>query len=203
VFVSIFVLKNVAFGTVFVYIHIMNSHIKINNPGERDRNPAEYLILGVLAGGNLHGYDLYQYLEENLGLIWTLGRSQTYALLSRMEQAGLVIHTRQPQEKRPDRKTFSLTPAGRKLFNQWVRAPVEHIRDLRLEFLTKLHFLEKSDRKWVEKLIEGQQEICRDKVFRMDERKGSASSGLERLTYDFRQSQAKAALDWLGGLKKK
>ncbi len=87
-----------------------------------------------------------------------------------MEQAGLVAHERQAQEKRPDRKNFSLTPAGRKLFNHWVKAPVEHIRDLRLEFLAKIHFLEKSDRKSVEKLIEAQQEVCRDKLSRMEER---------------------------------
>jgi PadR family transcriptional regulator AphA len=179
----------------------MNSQNINIYPTERDRNPAEYLILGVLAGGNLHGYDLYQYLEENLGRIWTLGRSQTYALLSRMEQAGLVAHQRQAQEKRPDRKNFSLTPLGRKIFNHWVRAPVEHIRDLRLEFLAKIHFLEKSDRKWVEKLIEGQQEVCREKFSRLEERKRSAPSGMERLTYDFRLSQARAALDWLQGLQ--
>jgi PadR family transcriptional regulator AphA len=181
----------------------MNSHKKNTSSAEGGRNPAEYLILGVLAGGNLHGYDLYQYLEENLGLIWTLGRSQTYALLSRMEQAGLVAHQRQAQEKRPDRKNFSLTLAGKKIFNHWVKAPVEHVRDLRLEFLAKIHFLEKGDRKSVGKLIEGQWEICRQILSRMEERKRSSSSRMERLTYDFRQSQAQAALDWLQGLQVK
>ena len=172
-------------------------------PSERDRNPAEYLILGVLAGGNWHGYDLYQYLEQNLSLIWTLGRSQTYALLSRMEQAGLVTHKRQTQGKRPDRKIFSLAPAGRNIFNQWVKAPVEHVRDLRLEFLAKIHFLGNGDSKSLEKLIEGQQGVCREKMGRMAERKGAASSGMERLTYEYRLSQAEAALKWLEGLQKK
>ena len=78
---------------------------------------------------------------------------------------------------------------------------MEHIRDLRLEFLAKIHFLEKSDRKSLEKLIEGQQEVCRDKLSRMEGRNRSAPSGIERLTYDFRQSQARAALDWLQGLQ--
>ncbi len=183
--------------------YLMNSQNLNISPAERDRNPAEYLILGVLADKPLHGYDLYQYLEQNLSLIWILGRSQTYALLSRMEQAGLVAHKRQTQENRPDRKIFSPTPAGRKIFNHWVKAPVEHIRDLRLEFLAKIHFLEKGDRKWMEKLIEGQQVVCREALSRMEERKHSASSGMERLTYDFRQSQAKAALDWLQGLHNK
>ena len=55
----------------------------------------------------------------------------------------------------------------------------------------------------MEKLIEGQQEVCRDKLSRMEERKRSASSGMERLTYGYRLSQARAALGWLEGLKKK
>jgi DNA-binding PadR family transcriptional regulator len=180
----------------------MNSQNLNSCPAERDQNPAEYLILGVLADKPLHGYDLYQYLEQDLSLIWTLGRSQTYALLSRMEQAGLVTHERQAQEKRPDRKTFFLAPAGRKIFNQWVKTPVAHIRDLRLEFLAKIHFIGKGESKSLERLIEGQQEVCRKKMTRMGERKGAASSGMERLTYDYRLSQAEAALKWLEGLQK-
>lgn len=175
----------------------MNNHDKSSSPGERNRNPAEYLVLGVLAAGDKHGYDLFQYLQENLSLIWTMGRSQTYALLSRMEQAGLVAHNRQAQEKRPDRKNFSLTPAGRKIFNHWVKAPVEHIRDLRLEFLAKLFFVEKLNRKLVKDFIEAQQEICRYKISRLEERNRSAPPGLERLTFEFRLSQARAALEWL------
>jgi DNA-binding PadR family transcriptional regulator len=174
---------------------------KIVGPPEKDRNPAEYLILGALAGGPLHGYDLYQYLEEHLGMIWTLGRSQTYALLSRMERAGLLTHERQSQEKRPDRKVFSLTPSGRMKFDAWVKAPVEHVRDLRLEFLSKVHFLEKGERKLLEKLIAAQQEVCRDKMTGMAKRNRSASSGMARLTYDFRMSQAQAAIEWLQHLK--
>jgi PadR family transcriptional regulator, regulatory protein AphA len=179
----------------------MNSRKKNSKPYERNRNPTEYLVLGALAGGPLHGYDLYQYLEEHLGRIWNLGRSQTYALLSRMEQAGLVTHERQAQEKRPDRKVFSLTSTGRKKFKAWVKTPVEHVRDLRLEFLAKIHFLGQGDRKLLEKLIDAQQEICRDKITRMAERNKSASPEMELLAYDFRMSQAQAAIEWLEQIK--
>jgi PadR family transcriptional regulator, regulatory protein AphA len=181
----------------------MSGPNKTIGPPEKDRNPAEYLVLGALSGGPLHGYDLYQYLEEHLGKIWTLGRSQTYALLSRMEQAGLVSHERQAQEKRPDRKVFSLTPAGRKKFNAWVKTPVEHVRDLRLEFLAKIHFLEKGDRKILGILIEGQQQVCREKLSRLEERNRSGPPGMERMACDFRQALARAALEWLEVLKKR
>ncbi len=179
----------------------MNSQNKNLEPQERDRNPAEYLVLGALAGGPLHGYDLYQYLEEHLGRIWTLGRSRTYALLSRMEQAGMVTHERQAQEKRPDRKVFSLTPAGRKKFKAWVKTPVEHVRDLRLEFLAKIHFLEKGDQKSLQKLFAAQQEVCQHKMDRLIVRKDLATSRMERLINEFRLSQSEAALAWLKHLK--
>ena len=181
----------------------MSRPSKIIGPTEKDRNPAEYLVLGALSSGPLHGYDLYHYLEEQLGQIWTLGRSQTYALLSRMEQAGLVAHERQAQEKRPDRKVFSLTPAGRKKFKAWVKNPVEHVRDLRLEFLAKIHFLEKGDRKFLGKLIESQQQVCREKLSRLEESKRSDPSEMERMACDFRQTLARAALEWLEVLKTK
>ena len=176
---------------------------KIIGPPEKDRNPAEYLVLGALSGGPLHGYDLYQYLGEHLGQIWTLGRSQTYALLSRMEQAGLVAHERQAQEKRPDRKVFSLTPAGRKKFKAWVKTPVEHVRDLRLEFLAKIHFLENGDRNFLGKLIGGRPQVCREKLSRLEERKRSDPSGMDRMACDFRQALTRAALEWLEVLKTK
>jgi PadR family transcriptional regulator, regulatory protein AphA len=174
---------------------------EIIGPAEKGRNPAEYLVLGALSGGPLHGYDLYQYLEEHLGQIWTLGRSQTYALLSRMEQAGLVTHERQAQEKRPDRKVFSLTPAGQKKFKAWVKAPVEHVRDLRLEFLAKIQFLEKEDQKILGKLFAAQQEVCQYKMDRLVVRKSLAKSRMERMIYEFRLSQSEAALAWLRQFK--
>jgi PadR family transcriptional regulator, regulatory protein AphA len=180
----------------------MNSHNRNKGPAQGDRNPAEYLILGVLAGGSRHGYDLYQYLEENFGFVWILGRSQTYALLSRMEQTGLVTHKRQVQENRPDRKNFSLSPEGKKIFKRWVNRPVPHVRDLRLEFLAKIHFLELGDRKSLKKLIESQEGVCRDKLSKIEERKRSATADIERLTCDFRLSQTKAALLWLENLEK-
>jgi DNA-binding PadR family transcriptional regulator len=118
-----------------------------------------------------------------------------------MEQAGLVSHERQTQEKRPDRKVFSLTPAGRKKFKAWVKAPVEHVRDLRLEFLAKVHFLEKGDQQSLQKLFAAQQEVCQEKMDRLVVRKDLANSRMERLTCEFRLSLSEAALAWLRQLK--
>jgi PadR family transcriptional regulator, regulatory protein AphA len=184
-------------GSLFRYIHIMNSQKESNNPTNRDRNPAEYLILGVLSAREQHGYDLFWYLEENLGRIWTLGRSQTYALLSRMEQERLVAHTRQAQEKRPDRKIFSLTSDGLKIFKNWVRRPVLHVRDLRLEFLSKLHFARVRGRGADSRLINAQIAVLEETSRRIHAKVGSMGTFIEQQTLEFRQVQTQAAITWL------
>jgi DNA-binding PadR family transcriptional regulator len=174
----------------------MNSHNK-NNTTRGQRNPAEYLILGALAGGPLHGYDLYRYLEEQLGWIWTLGRSQTYALLSRMEQAGLVSHERQAQEKRPDRKIFTPSPEGKKTFKHWVNQPVLHVRDLRLEFLAKLHFTRVLGKGAEGRLVNAQVALLEKMSSGMEDKIRSAKNFVERQALQFRLAQTQAALGWL------
>ena len=44
------------------------------------------------------------------------------------------------------RKMLRLTPRGREAFAEWVRNPVEHGRDFRLEFLAKLYFATQVER---------------------------------------------------------
>jgi PadR family transcriptional regulator AphA len=175
----------------------MNNQKENNIPIDRDRNPAEYLILGVLSAGEQHGYDLFRSLEENLGLIWTLGRSQTYALLSRMEQERLVAHTRQAQEKRPDRKIFTLTSDGLEIFKNWVRQPVLHVRDLRLEFLSKLHFAWVRGRGGDSRLINAQIAVLEETSRRIHAKAGSEETFIEQQTLEFRQVQTQAAIAWL------
>ncbi|MBI5605815.1 MAG: PadR family transcriptional regulator [Deltaproteobacteria bacterium] len=178
----------------------MNIHSKNISPPEQDRNPAEYAVLGALGKGPTHGYDIYQNLSKNLVSIWTLGLSQVYALLSRLEQEELVIHQRHEQEKRPDRKIFTLTPKGIKIFKNWVRQPVPHMRDLRLEFLCKLHFARTQGRGAETRLIEAQISLLEEKSQRMHSKAKSMEAFMEIQALQFRLSQTEAAMAWLKAL---
>lgn len=168
-----------------------------NNPVDHLRNPAEYAVLGALARGPAHGYDLYHYLSGHLGVIWTLGLSQVYALLTRLEQEGLISHKRHIQEKRPDRKIFTLAPSGEEIFKDWVRRPVPHVRDLRLEFLSKLHFARLMGRKADQKLIKAQIALLNDHCRGMGLKIKSTEAVMERQALRFRLLQAEAAVLWL------
>jgi DNA-binding PadR family transcriptional regulator len=75
------------------------------------------ICLGILTRGSATGYEIkklfdgdsYQhFVEASFGSI--------YPALNRMTDEGLVSVREEPQEKRPDRKVYSITPAGRRAF---------------------------------------------------------------------------------------
>jgi len=170
--------------------------------GER-RLPLEQALLGFLMREPMHGYDLHQCIQEELGEIWYVGISNVYGTLKRLEQSGRVESRIVSQEDRPSRKDYHITPAGERSFLDWLRQPVASIRDIRVEFLAKLYFFRALDREGVEDLIAGQEAICRELVERLEERKAQCSPhDLDRLVFDFRRCQTKAVLDWLLGCRK-
>lgn len=75
------------------------------------------ICLGILTRGDATGYEIknlfqddgYQhFVEASFGSI--------YPALNRLTEEGLVSVRAEAQEKRPDRKVYSITPAGRSAF---------------------------------------------------------------------------------------
>lgn len=169
-----------------------------NSPaGPPERNPAEYIVLGGLAQGPVHGYDLFKSLSESLGSVWSLGMSQVYALLGRLENEGLVSHERVIQGGRPDRKTYQLTAAGSEIFGQWVETPVAHVRDIRLQFLAKLHFARLAGREAEARLKQAQQRVCLEKAEGLGRKAEETANDIERQAYQLRLAMLEAVLSWL------
>jgi PadR family transcriptional regulator, regulatory protein AphA len=180
-----------------VYSHVMTSrHLNIVKSATA-RNPAEYPVLGILALGEAHGYDICLRLRKGIGSIWTLGKSQVYALLGRLEREGLVDHERVGQENLPARNIFRITSTGAEVFSEWVSSPVNHVRDMRLEFLTKLWFARQIDPENERKLIEKQLAAVREMVQRLEALKASCSTQIEFRSISFRLMIVHAAVSWL------
>jgi PadR family transcriptional regulator, regulatory protein AphA len=102
--------------------------------------PITYAILGLLAlGGPQSGYDLKRLFDHLLSAMWSAAQSQIYKELRRMQTLGWVEMQRVEQVNRPDRKLYSLTPAGVVALQNWQKQPptVLHLRD---ELLLKLLF---------------------------------------------------------------
>jgi DNA-binding PadR family transcriptional regulator len=81
---------------------------------------AELAILGLVTEAPRHGYEIEQLIEERGMRDWTVvGFSSIYYILGKLEQRGLIGSRKEPAEGRgPDRKVFSIRPAGRKAWQQ-------------------------------------------------------------------------------------
>jgi DNA-binding PadR family transcriptional regulator len=102
-------------------------------------NRTEYAVLGLLASGARTGYDVKRLADEALGHFWNESFGHIYPILRRLDERGWVTHTVEPQEGRPDRKVYALTPAGEAALRGWFALPVEPVPP-RNELLLKLFF---------------------------------------------------------------
>jgi PadR family transcriptional regulator AphA len=97
------------------------------------------LCLGVLTFGDMTGYDIKKYFEEAFNHFFGAGYGSIYPALAELTQEGLVTCANVAQEKRPDKKVYSLTDSGRQaLYNSLLRTPPRH--KVRSEFLVLTYF---------------------------------------------------------------
>jgi PadR family transcriptional regulator AphA len=109
-------------------------------PFMEGRSLTEYVVLGSLIAAPRHGYEIKQFLGSTLESTLRVSTSQLYALLKRLEQEGLLQGNLETQETRPSKRVLTLTDEGKASFTDWVHRPTMHVRDFRMEFMTKLFF---------------------------------------------------------------
>lgn len=80
----------------------------------------EAVALGVLAEGERSGYDLLKRVESSVGHIWSPAKSQLYAVLPRLVEAGLARRRMVRQTTRPDKQVYRLTPSGKREVQAWL-----------------------------------------------------------------------------------
>lgn len=97
------------------------------------------LCLGVLTERDLTGYEIKQHFEEAFSHFFVAGYGSIYPGLAELTRRGLVSCTSVLQEKRPDKKVYSLTPEGRTaLIEELMTTPPRH--KVRSEFLVLMVF---------------------------------------------------------------
>ncbi|GAB4483967.1 MAG: PadR family transcriptional regulator [Anaerolineales bacterium] len=102
------------------------------------------LLLGLLRQSEMHGYQLYEFIERNLTACTNLKKPSAYFLLSKMEAEGLVAVEESRAGNRPPRKVYHLTPQGEQCFWQLLEEnlaqfiPTVFAGDVGLAFLDQL-----------------------------------------------------------------
>jgi PadR family transcriptional regulator, regulatory protein AphA len=105
----------------------------------------EAAILGLLRKRPMSGYDLRKDAERSVGYFWAPAKTQIYATLPKLVDAGYARSRKVAQSTRPDKVVYELTKPGLAALRTWIaEAPLEagHGRNL---ILLKLFVAEPDD----------------------------------------------------------
>jgi DNA-binding PadR family transcriptional regulator len=81
----------------------------------------QLLLLGLLRQGNSYGYELHQFIEDNLSFCTDLKKSTAYFLLDKMQAEGWIAEETEHVGNRPPRRVYRLLPAGEAAFHDMLR----------------------------------------------------------------------------------
>ncbi|RJQ44772.1 MAG: PadR family transcriptional regulator [Anaerolineaceae bacterium] len=164
------------------------------------------IILGILYDGPKHGYQIHKCLDDpnGIGAVWKIKITNIYGLLDVLEKDGYIVPSKQliDDTTYPPKKYFEITDRGKEIFQQWMREPVKHGREIRQVFLSKLYFANKESAEVAHQLILDQIKECNQWLVNS---KQLPDGGVEfvKIVNSFRLMQMKSYITWLEELKKK
>jgi len=89
----------------------------------------ELALLGLIAEmPRISGYDIVQVFNLSMRHFWHAHQGQIYPTLARMERDGRIKSREVIQRGRPNKRLFSIMPAGRETLQQWLRSPFEDLK---------------------------------------------------------------------------
>ncbi|MFT3662880.1 MAG: PadR family transcriptional regulator [Gordonia sp. (in: high G+C Gram-positive bacteria)] len=104
----------------------------------------EHAILVSLAERPGTGYEIGQQFQRSIGYFWSATHQQIYRTLKKLTADGLVTYTDVVQDGRPDKKVYTLSPAGEELLADWVSSPTP-VMPLRSDLGVKIRAAEFGD----------------------------------------------------------
>jgi DNA-binding PadR family transcriptional regulator len=79
-----------------------------------------HVLLGLLAAGARHGYELKRDHDTRLPRAKPLAFGQVYATLGRLLRDGLIVEAERERAGGPDRTAYAVTERGRAALDQWL-----------------------------------------------------------------------------------
>jgi DNA-binding PadR family transcriptional regulator len=124
-------------------------------------------VLAALLEGEASGYDLSKGFDASVANFWMATPQQLYKELERMESRGLIEARVVQQERRPNKRLYSLTEAGHRALRDFTTEPSKPtaIRD---ELLVKVQAVDGGDSGAVRAAVAERLEWARAKLARYD-----------------------------------
>lgn len=102
-------------------------------------------VMAALLEGEASGYDLAKGFDASVANFWTATPQQLYRELERMEGEGLIEARVVEQERRPAKRLFTLTAAGREAVRTYTARPPSRPTAIRDELLVKVQSADAGD----------------------------------------------------------
>ncbi|WP_067480935.1 PadR family transcriptional regulator [Actinomadura hibisca] len=139
-------------------------------------------LLATLLEGEASGYDLAKGFDASVANFWTATPQQLYRELDRMEADGLIEARVVQQERRPNKRLFSLTEAGRRVLRDFTaRSPKPGA--MREELLVQVQAVDAGDGAAVRESIAARLERSRAKLARYERLRARLLDGREEDDY--------------------
>ena len=99
-----------------------------------------YAVLGLLNRTSMTGYELTREFNSALSEFWSARHSQIYPELKALAAERLVTFKVESDGNALERKRYTITPAGRRVFLAWERTPLPPKPTPKDEFRLQLFF---------------------------------------------------------------
>lgn len=155
-------------------------------------------MLGLLAEEDRSGYDLLKRAEGSVAHMWSPAKSQLYAVLPRLVEAGLAGRRTVRQTGRPDKQVYRLTRDGRTAVRRWLETAPPKSWD---ELLLKVFFAGLCSREALLRQLDDYAEVQRG--FLADYQAITPATRYGALTLEYGLELMPARLKWLERTRRK
>ncbi|HEU4544250.1 MAG TPA: PadR family transcriptional regulator [Jiangellaceae bacterium] len=157
-----------------------------------------HALLAALLGGEASGYELAKRFDVSVANFWSATPQQLYRELERLEQEGLLRAKVVRQRRRPDKRVFTVTDAGREELRAFTAQPARPA-GLRDDLLVKLHAIDLGDVPAVREALTTRRERARAKLVLYDRLRDDLLAGRSEEEYLRHAERIGPYLTLLGG----
>ncbi|GHA90756.1 PadR family transcriptional regulator [Streptomyces termitum] len=127
----------------------------------------KHAVLAALLEGEASGYDLAKIFDVSVANFWAATPQQLYRELDRLSEAGLITARMVEQERRPNKRMFSLTPEGRRDLDSFtsVAPRPTAVRD---ELMVQVQACDGGDTEAVRGFVARRMDASRDRLARYE-----------------------------------
>ena len=156
------------------------------------------LLLGLLRQHEMHGYQLYEFIERDLSVCTDLKKPTAYYLLGKMAEDGWIAEEQVQDGNRPPRRVYSLTEKGEVEYQRLLRTNLSTYHPAYFSGDAGLAFLDTLDEPEALALLSNRRTAVTnalDEIQNVPPHPGSV-----QLVIDHRRRHLQSELDWLDTL---